>query len=144
MSEHKQTLKFATSVAKLLMYVHLWERKVAQTKIKLLLLTIIARWEAKSCKLLPRQKLRRKVARRDFSQSRQARKPTHARRHSPAMHTRETPATDERPSQNNCMTKGITCDGPAVSDPHVERVYVCNLCKSGFEVFLVSIICKNH
>ena len=44
---------------------------------------------------------------------------THSRTHVDplpphATHTREIPATDERPSQNTSTTRWIACDGPAV------------------------------
>ena len=87
------------------------------------------------------QQLRQKVERRDFSQSRQAAAPTHARRPSPATHTREIPATDERPSQNTLTTRWIACDGPAVQTTDVERESASTIyaTEGATEAFLASI-----
>ena len=113
----REKLKFANVCRNFSHVRSLWGQKVAAKVFKLLLSTLIARWEAKVCELLPRfatAKVATNVERRDFSQSRQAPAPTHARRPSAATHTREIPATDERPSQNTLTTRWIACDGPAV------------------------------
>ena len=74
---------------------------------KLLLLTIIACWEAKRLQTFTATTVARKVERRNFSQSRQPCAPSHARRPSPATHRPEIPATDERPSQITKRQDGL-------------------------------------
>ena len=113
----REKLKFANFCRNISRVRSLWGRRVAAKVLQLLLLTIIARWEAKACKLLPRlchvQKLRQKLSGGTSANHAKHLHPlTHARRPSPATHRPEIP-TDERPSQNTLATRWIACDGPA-------------------------------
>ena len=97
---------------------------------KLLLLTIIARWEAKVCKFFVTGKVATKVERQDFSQSRQASAPAQARRH--------THARSPRQMQDSVRIRyrrdGLPVMGPAVQTLYIERVCIHNLCHRGYSL----------